>query len=102
MRLLLVDPRGQGRLARGHWLITHDGRPWSHSGPRDQPPRVDGGRERGVIPLVLVRVGRGEVRHGAVEGVPLAEVGGDGDPVTPPGVRAGQEIEIGDEVLEWE
>src|ERR1700751_782997 len=61
-----------------------------HAGPGGQPPRVDGGGERGVVPFVLVRGGRGEVRHGTVECLPLAEVGGDGDPVPPPGVRAGQ------------
>ena len=55
-----------------------------------QPPGVDGGLERGVVPLVLVGVGRGEIRDGPVEGVALAEVGGDGDPVAPPGVSAGE------------
>src|SRR5271169_1140630 len=61
-----------------------------HAGQGGQPPRVDGGGERGVVPLVLIRVGRGEVRYGAVECVPVAQVGGDGDPVPPPGVRPGQ------------
>src|SRR5271170_8105368 len=61
-----------------------------HAGQGGQPPRVDGGGERGVVPLVLVRVDRGEVRYGAVECVPVAQVGGDGDPVSPPGVRPGQ------------
>src|SRR5208282_6423429 len=61
-----------------------------HPGPGGQPPRVDGRGERGIVPLVLVRVDRGEVRYGAVECVPVAQVGGDGDPVPPPGVRPGQ------------
>src|SRR5580700_5185932 len=55
-----------------------------------EPPRVDGRDERGVVPLVLIRVGHGEVGYGAVEYVPVAQVGGDGDPVPPPGVRPGQ------------
>src|SRR5271165_1993945 len=57
-----------------------------HPGLGGQPPRVDGGGERGVVPLVLVRVGGGEIRDGLVECLPLAQVGGDGDPVAPPGV----------------
>src|SRR6516225_4481735 len=59
-----------------------------HAGLGDQPPGVDGRGERGVIPLVLVRVGGGEVRDGLVERIAFTEVGGDRDPVAPPGVRA--------------
>src|SRR5579875_3933369 len=61
-----------------------------HAGPGGKPARPDGRGERGVVPLVLIGVGRGEARDGPVEGIPLAQVGGDRYPVAPPGVGPGQ------------
>ncbi len=44
------------------------------SGLGDQPSRVNGRAERGVVPLGLVGVRDGEVGYGPVEDIPLAEV----------------------------
>src|SRR3954464_3523244 len=48
--------------------------------------RVDRVLERLVVGLVLLVVGLAEGQDGAVEGVALAEIGGDGDPVAAAGV----------------
>src|ERR1700733_8216016 len=56
----------------------------------DDPPGLHGFEYRIVVTLVLVGVGVGELRDGLVEGVRAAEVGGDGDGVTGPGVGARQ------------
>src|SRR3954454_13722551 len=46
--------------------------------------------ERGVVALVQVGGGGGELRHGAVEDVALAEVGSDGEAVAGTRMRAGE------------
>src|SRR5579859_3389416 len=60
------------------------------SGRRGHAPGGDGGGEGLVVTVVLVGVGGGELGDGLVEDRGLAEVGGDRDPVTGPGVRPGQ------------
>lgn len=52
--------------------------------------RADGVDERPVVLLVLVRVRLGERHERPVEDVAPAQIGGDGDPVARPRVRAGQ------------
>ena len=51
---------------------------------------LDGGLELGVVELVLVGVGLGEVGDGVVELGRTAEVGGQGDAVARAGVGPGQ------------
>jgi hypothetical protein len=48
------------------------------------------GLERGIVALVLVGVGFGEGGDRLVEPSGAAEIGGQGDAVAGPGVRAGQ------------
>src|SRR5882757_5354301 len=52
-----------------------------------QAALLDGRLEVLEIGLVLVRVGLGEVAHRAIEGIPLAEVGGDRHPVAGASMR---------------
>ena len=54
------------------------------------PAVFDGGLERGVVAVVLVGVGLGEVGDSLVEFVGAAEVGGQRDAVTGTGVGPGQ------------
>src|SRR5262245_36709344 len=65
-------------------------RPRLHAGLGGQPSGVHGRGEGLVVAFVLVGVAGGELGDGPVEQVALAEVGGDGDPVAPAGVRPGQ------------
>ena len=51
-----------------------------------QAALLDGALELLEVALVLIRVGLGEVAHRAIEGIPLAEIGGDRDPVAGAGV----------------
>ena len=51
---------------------------------------MDGLGEGGKVGVVLLGVCAGELADGAIEGVGVAEVGGDGDGVTGPGVGMGQ------------
>ena len=57
---------------------------------RRDPPVGDRCDERGVVALVLVGVGLGELDDRAVEGVALPQVGGDGQRVPGAGMRASQ------------
>src|SRR5580692_13135028 len=60
------------------------------AGPGGEPSRLHGRCECFIVLFVLVGVGDGEVGDCTVEGIALAQVGGDGDPVAPPGVGAGE------------
>ena len=59
-------------------------------GSRSDPARLDRSLESVVVAFVLVGVGLGKVGDCPVEGVRLAEVGGDRDPVAGAGMRAGE------------
>src|ERR1700759_1963505 len=62
----------------------------SDAGLGRDPAGVAGGGQGREVALVLVGGGGREVRHRVVEHLGGTQVGGDGDPVTGPGVRAGQ------------
>src|ERR1700733_1788815 len=64
--------------------------PMSQALLSDDPPGLDGFKDRVVVTLVLVGVGVGELRDGLVEDVRAAQVSGDGDGVSRPGVGARQ------------
>src|SRR5215212_5273345 len=72
-----------------HW--AHDWfAPSLQAGLCSDPARVYGLSKGLVVALVLVGVGSGEVGDGPVEGVAVAEVGGDGYSVARAGVGAGE------------
>jgi hypothetical protein len=70
-------------------------KPSARQGQRSQarlcgyPPRLDGGNQRGVVTLILISVGAGELRDRNVGHVGTAKVGRDSDPVAGACVRAG-------------
>ena len=82
---------GQGGRVRGRLAVGHGRRrEWSQPGLGLEPAGAHGVDQGLVVALVLVGVGGGEVGDGPVEGVAVAQVGGDGDPVAGAGVGAGQ------------
>src|ERR1700759_66633 len=91
-------PGGSPAAVIPPWLVASMGRPaeflvkslGSDAGLGGDPAGVAGGGQGREVALVLVGVGGGEVRHRLVEHLGGTQVGGDGDPVTGPGVRAGQ------------
>ena len=60
----------------------------------------DGGDQRRMVPLVLVRVATGEPTHGLGEHVALPYVGVDGRGVAGAGVRPGERVAAGDGELD--
>jgi hypothetical protein len=61
---------------RRYWFA-----PFSKTSLRNDPARVHGLDQSLVVALILVGVGMREVGDGAVEGIAIAQVGRDGNPV---------------------
>jgi hypothetical protein len=73
------------RHSPDHWFA-----PVLQAGLCNDPAVLNGLSQRLVVTLVLVCVGTGEIGHGLVEDIAVAQVGRDGNPVARAGVGAGE------------